>query len=117
MMVRLPSGYKPVKPQTHSMRIIRNLIIGLVLLIGGVMLLMLIPSPQAPADKPWEVTVMPDGNSRVLGIHLGQTDSKPYNSSSAYLAQPVCLSILMAAVAWKRILTVSIRRDCRPSWC
>lgn len=76
MMVRSPSGYKPVKPQTHSMRIIRNLIIGLVLLIGGVMLLMLIPSPQAPADKPWEVTVMPDGNSRVLGIHLGQTNYK-----------------------------------------
>jgi hypothetical protein len=58
------------------MRIVKNLIIGLILLIGGVMLLMLIPSPQAPADKPWEVTVMPDGNSKVLGIHLGQTDYK-----------------------------------------
>jgi hypothetical protein len=58
------------------MRIVKNLIIGLILLIGGVMLLMLIPSPQAPADKPWEVTVMPDGNSKVLGIHLGHTDYK-----------------------------------------
>lgn len=58
------------------MRIVKNLIIGLILLIGGVMLLMLIPSPQAPAEKPWEVTIMPDGNSKVLGIHLGQTDYK-----------------------------------------
>lgn len=58
------------------MRIVKNLIIGLILLLGGVMLLMLIPSPQAPADKPWEVTLMPDGNSKVLGIHLGQTDYK-----------------------------------------
>mgnify|MGYP000563183216 CR=1 FL=1 len=58
------------------MRILKNLIIGLILLVGGVMLLMLIPSPQAPADKPWEVTVMPDGNSKVLGIHLGHTDYK-----------------------------------------
>lgn len=58
------------------MRILKNLIIGLILLIGGVMLLMLIPSPQAPADKPWEVSVMPDGNIQVLGIHLGQTDYK-----------------------------------------
>jgi hypothetical protein len=58
------------------MRIVKNLLIGLILIVGGVMLLMLIPSPQAPADKPWEVTVMPDGNSKVLGIHLGHTDYK-----------------------------------------
>lgn len=58
------------------MRLVKNLIIGLILVVGGVMLLMLIPSPQAPADKPWEVTVMPDGNSKVLGIHLGTTDYK-----------------------------------------
>ena len=58
------------------MRILKNLIFGVLLVIGGVMLMMLIPSPQAPAEKPWEVTIMPDGNSKVLGIHLGSTDYK-----------------------------------------
>lgn len=56
------------------MRILKNFLFGLVLVIAGIMSLMLIPSPQAPADKPWQVTVMPDGNSKILGIHLGSTD-------------------------------------------
>lgn len=58
------------------MRFVINLSVGLILVVVGIVALMLIPSPQAPADKPWEVTVMPDGNSKVLGIHLGQTDYK-----------------------------------------
>ncbi|MTI64638.1 lytic murein transglycosylase [Methylophaga sp.] len=58
------------------MRILRNVLLGLLLIVVGIAALMLIPSPQAPAEKPWEVTVMPDGNSRVLGIHLGDTDYK-----------------------------------------
>jgi len=58
------------------MRILRNVFLGLLLIVIGIAALMLIPSPQAPAEKPWEVTVMPDGNSRVLGIHLGHTDYK-----------------------------------------
>ncbi len=58
------------------MRIIRNIIVGLLLVFIGIAAIMLIPSPQAPASKPWEVTVMPDNNIRVFGIHLGQTDYK-----------------------------------------
>lgn len=58
------------------MRFVLKLSVGLILVIVGIMALMMIPSPQAPAEKPWEVTTMPDGNSRVLGIHLGKTDYK-----------------------------------------
>lgn len=72
MTARSPSGYKHV----NTMKIIRNIIIGLMLLVGGIMILMLLPSPQGTADKPWEVTIMDDGNPRVLGIHLGNTDYK-----------------------------------------
>ena len=70
MTGRLPSGWK----RTNIMKIIRNIIIGLLLLVSGVLILMLIPSPQGTADKPWEVTMMADGNPRVMGIHLGSTD-------------------------------------------
>lgn len=55
------------------MRLMRNIIIGLVLVITGIALLMFIPSPQPPASKPWEINMMPDGNIEVLGIHLGNT--------------------------------------------
>ncbi len=72
MTVRSPSGYKHI----NTMKIIRNIIIGLLLLVAGTIALMLIPSPQGTADKPWEVTTMADGNPRVLGIHLGKTDYK-----------------------------------------
>ncbi|PHS69704.1 MAG: lytic murein transglycosylase [Methylophaga sp.] len=51
----------------------RNFIIGLLLTLVGIMGLMLLPSKQEPAAMPWEVTVMGDGNSKVLGIHLGTT--------------------------------------------
>ena len=58
------------------MRIIRNFIVGLLLVLVGIAAIMLIPSPQPPASKPWEVTVMPDNNVQVFGIHLGKTDYK-----------------------------------------
>lgn len=58
------------------MRILRNIFLGFLLIIIGIASLMFIPSPQAPAEKPWEVEVMPDGNSEVLGIHLGNTNYK-----------------------------------------
>lgn len=56
------------------MRILRNILIGLVLVIVGVVMLMLLPSPQPESAKPWEVAVMPDGNVEILSIHLGKTD-------------------------------------------
>ncbi len=74
-MVRLLSGCKPTEAKL-SMRILRNVFLGFLLIIIGIASLMLIPSPQAPAEKPWEVIVMPDGNSEVLGIHLGNTNYK-----------------------------------------
>lgn len=58
------------------MRFIINLSAGLILIVLGILALMLMPSPQAPAVKPWEVTTMADSNSKVLGIHLGTTDYK-----------------------------------------
>lgn len=58
------------------MRTLRNFIIGLILVIGGIAAMMFIPSPQPPAAKPWDVTIMPDGNVQVLGIHLANTTYK-----------------------------------------
>lgn len=58
------------------MRLLRNFIIGLILVISGIAAMLLLPSPQPPASKPWEVTIMPDGNSEVFGIHLGNTNYK-----------------------------------------
>lgn len=75
MTGRSLSGYSPTEANL-SMRILRNVLLGFLLVIIGIVALMLIPSPQAPAEKPWEITVMPDGNSRVLGIHLGHTNYK-----------------------------------------
>ncbi len=75
MTARSLSGCRPTEAILF-MRILRNVLLGFLLIIIGIVALMLIPSPQAPAEKPWEVTVMPDGNSRVLGIHLGQTNYK-----------------------------------------
>lgn len=54
----------------------RNFLIGLVLFIVGIGALMLIPSKQSPAPMPWEAHIMPDGNTQVLGIHLGNTTLK-----------------------------------------
>jgi len=58
------------------MRTLRNFIIGLILVIGAIAAMLFIPSPQPPAAKPWEVTIMPDGNVQVLGIHLANTTYK-----------------------------------------
>lgn len=51
----------------------KNVFIGLFLIVGAIAALMLIPSKQAPAPMPWEVTIMPDRNSKVFDIHLGTT--------------------------------------------
>jgi len=55
------------------MRLFRNFLIGLFLTIVGIGALLFIPSKQAPAPMPWEITIMPDGKSEVFGIHLGTT--------------------------------------------
>jgi len=51
----------------------RSFLIGLFLAAIGVAALMMIPSKQADAPMPWQVTLMPDGNTQVFGIHLGTT--------------------------------------------
>jgi hypothetical protein len=55
------------------MRLFRNFLIGLFLTIAAIGALLFIPSKQAPAPMPWQITVMPDGKSEVFGIHLGTT--------------------------------------------
>ena len=55
------------------MRLFRNFLIGLFLTIVGIGALLFIPSQQAPAPMPWEITIMPDGKTKVFGIHLGTT--------------------------------------------
>jgi hypothetical protein len=55
------------------MRLIRNFLIGLLLTIAGIGALLFIPSKQAPAPMPWEITIMPDGKSQVFGIHIATT--------------------------------------------
>ena len=55
------------------MRMFRNFLIGLFLAAVGIGALLFIPSKQAPAPMPWDITIMPDGKSRVMDIHLGTT--------------------------------------------
>jgi hypothetical protein len=55
------------------MRLFRNFLIGLFLTIAGIGALLFIPSQQAPAPMPWQITIMPDGKSQVFGIHIGTT--------------------------------------------
>ncbi len=55
------------------MRILRNFLIGLFLTIVGIGALLFIPSKQASAPMPWEITTMPDGKSKVFDIHIGTT--------------------------------------------
>lgn len=55
------------------MRILLKTLGILLLIIAGIVSLMLLPSPQAPAPKPWEIQIQADGNPQVLGIHLGKT--------------------------------------------
>lgn len=55
------------------MRILLKILTVLLLIIVSIVALMMIPSPQAPAPKPWEIEMQADGNPQVLGIHLGET--------------------------------------------
>jgi hypothetical protein len=55
------------------MRLLRNFLIGLFLTIAGIVALLFVPSQQAPAPMPWQITMMPDGKSKVFGIHIGTT--------------------------------------------
>jgi len=53
------------------MQMLRSFLIGLFLTVLAIAALMLIPSKQAEAPMPWQVTQMLDGNNQVFGIHLG----------------------------------------------
>jgi hypothetical protein len=55
------------------MRLVIKTLFWLIAIIIGIVLLMLLPSPQPDASKPWEVSMMEDGNPKVLAIHLGTT--------------------------------------------
>ncbi|AFI84178.2 lytic murein transglycosylase [Methylophaga nitratireducenticrescens] len=55
------------------MRILLNFLLGIALVIICIGALMLIPSPQPTSPKPWEITVMPDNEIEVMGVHLGTT--------------------------------------------
>lgn len=55
------------------MRILLKFLLGTALVIIGIAALMLIPSPQPTDPKPWEITVMPDEQIEVMGVHLGST--------------------------------------------
>ena len=55
------------------MRILLKFLLGTTLVIIAIAALMLVPSPQPTAPKPWEVTVMPDNQIQVMGVHLGTT--------------------------------------------
>ncbi|PHS25395.1 MAG: lytic murein transglycosylase [Methylophaga sp.] len=52
----------------------KKFLIGLVLVVVGIASLLLIPSKQASAPMPWEITIMPDGQINVFDIHLGTTN-------------------------------------------
>ncbi|MFT7414168.1 MAG: hypothetical protein ACI9FO_000826 [Methylophagaceae bacterium] len=64
------------------MRLFRNFLIGLFLTIVGIGALLFVPSQQAPAPMPWQITIMPDGKSKVFGIHIGTTT---YNHTKVLL--------------------------------
>lgn len=55
------------------MRILLKFLLGTVFVIIGIAALMLVPSPQPNAPKPWEIKVMPDNQIEVMGVHLGTT--------------------------------------------
>jgi hypothetical protein len=55
------------------MRLVIKILFWLIAIVTGIVLLMLLPSPQPDASKPWEVSMMEDGNPKVLSIHLGST--------------------------------------------
>lgn len=51
----------------------RNFLIGVVLLLLAMFAMLFIPSKQPEAPRVWELEQMPDGNIKVLDIHLGTT--------------------------------------------
>lgn len=55
------------------MRLFFKCIMGIFFLLAAIGLLMLIPSPQPDDPKPWEISIMPDEQIKVMGIHLGTT--------------------------------------------
>lgn len=55
------------------MRLFFKFILGVFFLLVAIGLLMLIPSPQPDDPKPWEISIMPDEQIKVMGIHLGTT--------------------------------------------
>ncbi len=55
-----------------NMKILLKIIVIMLLVIASIVALMLIPSPQPDAPKPWEITMQADGEIKVFGIHLGQ---------------------------------------------
>lgn len=55
------------------MRILLKFLVGTALVILGIAALMFVPSPQPSAPKPWEITMMPDQQIEVMGVHLGNT--------------------------------------------
>jgi len=82
------------------MRMIRSFLIGLFLTIVGIAALMLIPSKQLEAPMPWEVTIMPDGNRHVFGIHLGtsnygeaQQQLRQYGKTAIFTQEGVASSV------------------------
>lgn len=56
------------------MKLLIKILLIFVLIIAGILLLTLLPSPQPDAPKPWEISMQADGEIKVFDIHLG-TDS------------------------------------------
>ena len=65
----------------------KNFLIGLLLTIMGIGALLLIPSKQASAPMPWEITLMPDGQISVFDIHLGTTNYRQAQQSLRMFGQ------------------------------
>lgn len=59
----------------------KKFVLGLMLAIIGISALLLIPSQQAAAPMPWQVTLMPDGQISVFKIHLGSTNYRQAQQS------------------------------------
>lgn len=73
------------------MRILLKFLLGTTLVVIAIAALMLVPSPQPKAPKPWEVTVMPDNQIEVMGLHLGTTTYGKFSSYGVKLGKRLCL--------------------------
>ena len=65
MMVQLHFGYRQTNMRTVLFIVLFAIIATLVLLLTQ--------SKPAPAPRPWDITLMADGETQVFGIHLGTT--------------------------------------------